>query len=298
MKNTIGVYIGLLFLLVNVSFAQSYITYPLNLGDYWQYEKIYLNEYYSYEVVGDTTFLSNGLTYKILQSGTGGKSYKRFFEDKVYNYYTSSEEEELIYDFTLQPGDTVAIYIFQNDSLIITLEIIKYTYLFGLDRKQWVFLWDIPNLMNEEMTFTITDGICQTSFSNMYEQHDLIGAIINGTTYGTIVSTDNDIDDFPRKFILSQNYPNPFNPTTTINYHIPDLPAGRQGLSFVTLKVYDVLGNEIAILVNEEKPLGSYEVDFNATGLPSGIYFYKLKVYPANGGAGSFVETKKMVLMK
>ena len=77
---------------------------------------------------------------------------------------------------------------------------------------------------------------------------------------------------------------NPFNPTTTIKYQIPEL-------SFVTLKVYDVLGNEIATLVYEEKPVGSYEVDFNAIGLPSGIYFYKLQ-------AGSFVETKKMVLMK
>ncbi len=62
-------------------------------------------------------------------------------------------------------------------------------------------------------------------------------------------------------------------------------------LSFVTLKVYDVLGNEITTLVNEEKPVGSYEVGFNAAELPSGVYFYRLIT-------GSFVETKKMVLMK
>jgi hypothetical protein len=85
-------------------------------------------------------------------------------------------------------------------------------------------------------------------------------------------------------FALSQNYPNPFNPSTTIKYDLPER-------SFVTLKVYDVLGNEIETLVSEEKPLGRYEVDFNATELPSGIYFYKLQ-------AGSFVETKKMVFMK
>jgi len=88
----------------------------------------------------------------------------------------------------------------------------------------------------------------------------------------------------PNQFNLSQNYPNPFNPTTTIKYQIPEL-------SFVTLKIYDVLGNEITNLVNEEKSAGSYEVDFNATTLPSGIYFYKLQ-------AGNFVETKKMVLLK
>jgi len=88
----------------------------------------------------------------------------------------------------------------------------------------------------------------------------------------------------PWVYLLSQNFPNPFNPTTTIKYQIPEL-------SFVTLKVYDVLGNEIATLVNEENSNGSYEVEFNATTLPSGIYFYRLQ-------AGSFVDTKKMVLMK
>jgi hypothetical protein len=66
----------------------------------------------------------------------------------------------------------------------------------------------------------------------------------------------------------------------------------------VILKVYDVLGNEIATLVKEEKPAGKYEVEFDGANLTSGVYFYQLKVYPANGGASSFVDTKKMVLMK
>ncbi len=70
------------------------------------------------------------------------------------------------------------------------------------------------------------------------------------------------VDDFR----LFQNYPNPFNPNTKIKYQISDL-------SFVTLKVYDVLGNKIATIVNEEKPVGSYEIEFNATTLPSGVYF-------------------------
>jgi hypothetical protein len=97
---------------------------------------------------------------------------------------------------------------------------------------------------------------------------------------------------------LFQNYPNPFNPSTTINFQITEL-------SFVKIKIYDVLGNEISTLVNEVKPSGIYQVEFNTVGhsgefrnLPSGIYFYQLKVYPASGGAGSFVETKKMTLLK
>jgi hypothetical protein len=87
-----------------------------------------------------------------------------------------------------------------------------------------------------------------------------------------------------KEFHLSQNYPNPFNPSTKISWQSPVS-------SHQTLKVYDVLGNEIATLVNEEKPAGNYEVEFNASMLSSGIYFYKLQ-------AGSFVETKKIVLIR
>jgi hypothetical protein len=64
------------------------------------------------------------------------------------------------------------------------------------------------------------------------------------------------------------------------------------------LKIYDVLGNEVFTLVDEYKPAGKNEVEFKASDLPSGIYFYQLKVYPSNGGAGSFIKTKKMILLK
>ena len=83
---------------------------------------------------------------------------------------------------------------------------------------------------------------------------------------------------------LFPNYPNPFNPVTTIRFTISEQ-------TFTTLKVYDVLGTEIATLVNQEQLAGEYEVEFNGTGLPSGIYFYRLQT-------GSFFEMKKMVLMK
>lgn len=88
----------------------------------------------------------------------------------------------------------------------------------------------------------------------------------------------------PQTFYLFQNYPNPFNPSTVINYQIP-----KSGL--ITLKVYDVLGREVAILVNGEKPAGNYEVEFNGSRLSSGIYFYRIQ-------AGDYVSAKKMILMK
>lgn len=116
--------------------------------------------------------------------------------------------------------------------------------------------------------------------------------------YNTVTSVNNDISTIPNEFSLSQNYPNPFNPTTKIKYAVPSeetLYANRSTTYAtslrVTLKVYDVLGKEITILVNEEKPAGSYEVEFNATGLSSGIYFYQLN-------AGSFTKTKKMILLR
>ena len=91
---------------------------------------------------------------------------------------------------------------------------------------------------------------------------------------------------------MEQNYPNPFNPSTKIKYTIPNVETHRDAsLQMVTLKVYDVLGNEVTTLVNEEQSAGNYEVEFNASELSSGIYFYKLQ-------AGIFMETKKMSFLK
>lgn len=95
----------------------------------------------------------------------------------------------------------------------------------------------------------------------------------------------------PINFMLEQNYPNPFNPTTTIRYSIPDITRNEAKNLFVSLKVYDILGNEVATLVEEEKPAGQYVVEFSGADLPSGIYLYRLK-------ADTFSETKKLILMK
>ncbi len=88
----------------------------------------------------------------------------------------------------------------------------------------------------------------------------------------------------PLQYSLEQNYPNPFNPSTTIEYNLP------QG-GFVTLKVYNILGKEVATLVNEQIDAGKHKVDFDASGPNSGVYFYKIE-------SGSFVGTKKMILLK
>ena len=112
---------------------------------------------------------------------------------------------------------------------------------------------------------------------------------------GEPVYSENTDNNFPEEFELYQNYPNPFNPSTKIKFTIPNVIAsGAKQSQLVTLKVYDVLGNEIATLVNEEKPAGNYEVEFNATGLPSGIYFYQLKAEKFTNS----IEANELLQMK
>ena len=109
--------------------------------------------------------------------------------------------------------------------------------------------------------------------------------------YDTRVSVRESESPLPTEFFLSQNYPNPFNPKTVIRYQIPLNKGGERGM-FVTLKIFDVLGREIATLVNnEERNAGKYSVEFDASKLPSGIYFYRLQTEKE-------VAFKKMLLLK
>lgn len=132
------------------------------------------------------------------------------------------------------------------------------------------------------------DGNCYLTgaFNGPTELGNFI--LIGGGFVAKIGNTASEIytkkDGLPHNFDLSQNYPNPFNPTTTISYQLPLR-------SYVTLKVYDILGSEVATLVNKNETTGNYSVNFNASNLSSGIYFYQLKV-------GDNVQTRKMILLK
>lgn len=117
---------------------------------------------------------------------------------------------------------------------------------------------------------------------------------------GLIMSTNDNstgikkiVTEIPRNFNLHQNYPNPFNPVTKIKFEIPKygFPTGTFGNDKIVLKVFDILGKEITTLVNEKLQPGTYEVIFDGTNLPSGVYFYQLR-------AGDFSETKKLILLK
>ncbi|MEE9432416.1 MAG: family 10 glycosylhydrolase [Melioribacteraceae bacterium] len=100
---------------------------------------------------------------------------------------------------------------------------------------------------------------------------------------------DENAQNIPTEFVLSQNYPNPFNPTTTIQYSIPVANFGSS--TNIVLKVYDVLGQEVATLINQQQKPGNYKINFDAKNLTSGIYYYSINT-------GSFVQTKKMIIIK
>jgi photosystem II stability/assembly factor-like uncharacterized protein len=133
----------------------------------------------------------------------------------------------------------------------------------------------------------------RTTLSRIYFRDEQTGWVIgpNGLIMRTvngggpdISGINNDKNDLPNTFFLSQNYPNPYNPTTKINYSIA---SGTH----VSIRIYDILGKVVSTLVNEHKEPGNYKVYFNGSGMPSGIYFYRIE-------AGDFSETRKMILLK
>lgn len=162
-------------------------------------------------------------------------------------------------------------------------------YVSGVDINNGDSLFMFTVKWNQNANSNSIMGICADSSGNFYiTGDDFTGSgpitchvrkYYYDTLTGIIV-----INETPEVFSLSQNYPNPFNPTTKINFSIP-----KQG--FVTLKVYDMLGKEVATLVNETKFAGNYSVDFNGSNLPSGTYFYRIET-------DDFSDVKKMILVK
>ncbi len=173
---------------------------------------------------------------------------------------------------------------------------------------QTPFFWDgVSNLLvevcfnNSSYTSNTTVNASSASGKNLHQHSDLssgdgcVGITTPGSTYtqrpnisiwlgtGPVGITGNGAN-LPEKFDLGQNYPNPFNPVTKINYAIPEQ-------SFVTVKVFDMLGREVAVLINEQKSAGYYSIDFDASALSSGVYIYKMK-------AGYYENIKRMVVIK
>ncbi len=181
-----------------------------------------------------------------------------------------------------------------NDYILVGARNATASYIFNYDGIEWK---QYSKISPEDISNNKSYG-CSVS---MEGGNLLVGACeanANGSASGAaffyndigIVEVEIDKLNIPKEFLLSQNYPNPFNPSTTIKYQIPKVVSGFS-LSNVTIKVYDILGREVATLVNEEQQSGYFEVKFNSNYLSSGVFYYQLR-------SGSFVETKKMIHLR
>ncbi len=295
-------------------YAQSNADYfPWKTGDMWEYTLYYWPEIDTLQtiVIDDSTdeagniyttyfslainpiepppvLLTDTLVYKIDSSLY---VYHRYFDFNygqwinVYRLNGSAGDKWVMWDYSTVGG--VGYEMAKIDS-------IKDVSLLGLNTKLMYmsYFWEYYDGTDTIRLYRHYDQLAKgfgfyfRGGAELDAQMYLHGAVINGVLYGdtTVVSVENIIAGMPINFELEQNFPNPFNPATKIRYEIPER-------SFVTLKVYDVLGNEVVTLVNEEKSAGDYEVEFNGTSFPSGIYFYRLQ-------ADSYVKTKKMILLK
>ncbi len=283
---------------------ENYGWLPLSISNLWVYENYYyengIPEFigYSWNIIDDEIVLSNGKKYfRMLQrriSGTIDTLFLRLDSLTAVIYaYDENSGEDLVYEnLSGELGDTVCYEYNQAWGCQVVQSEEEFS-LWGLN----TYLKKLfPSSPGWGCDHSLVKGIGIYDYGCgdlIYFSSKLFGCIINGTVYGdtTVVSVEDEIPDLPTKFYLSQNYPNPFNPSTTIKFTIPNVERRASSLYSTTLKVYDVLGNEVATLVNKELLPGEYEVEFNAEGLPSGVYFYRLT-------AGSYSSTKKLLLLK
>jgi hypothetical protein len=257
------------FVYTSLSFSQGY--YPLQVGNQWDYGEInpqtpgqyqYL---YSDRIVGDTT-MSNGKTYFVLQEGSN-KQFLRQSGSIAYSYI--SNRDSVLYDFTLQQGDT-ALYL-QNGSYYTLITVsVGQGQILGRSLKTWSFVKTTNTSTDGGSVVTIADSLGRTYLfvDGGYDEY-LMGAIIQGIKYGTVTQVNPQKEIYPTEFRLFQNYPNPFNPTTTIEYSVPVL-------SEVELALYSLLGKKIVVLYHGIQEPGTHLARLDASKLASGTYFVRL----------------------
>ncbi|MBK8552310.1 MAG: SBBP repeat-containing protein [Ignavibacteria bacterium] len=226
-------------------------------------------------VTGDISGSQGSRDYATLKYNTGG------IQQWVAIYSGTDFSDDYAHSIALD--DLGNVYVTGGSDLSLNNEdyaTIKYN---STGDSQWVAIYNGPANSNDWASSIALDGI-----GNVYVTGSSIG-IGTSSDYATIKYSQSTgivhvSSEVPEKFSLFQNFPNPFNPVTNLEFGISDL-------GFVSLKVYDILGKELATLVNEKLSPGKYKAEFDGSGLPNGVYFYRLT-------AGEFTETKRMMLIK
>lgn len=257
--------------------------YPLAVGNQWSYHYIsrggnpipcYPNNQYNYiiTITGDTVF--NGHKYYKFSNGD-----RLRIDSTSMNVYKFLGAGECLIDSLLAKKNSQVnsceLWGVVNDTNMVSFA--------GENRRSF----NISGIgYSKRLMYGIGiyfHGGCELG-SGFDKQ--LNGCIINGVQYGQMLGLNNISNELPAQFSLSQNYPNPFNPVTKIKFDISGSSETQTLLS-----VYDVLGREVTVLVEQQLQPGTYEADWDASAYPSGVYYYKLE-------AGSYKETKKMILIK
>ncbi len=270
------------------------VWYPLHIGDKWEYYDAYYG-YSQVEIIGDT-LMPNGKNYFI--HTLYDRKYQRVDSNRyvmVYNEY-AADSEYVRFDLLAVKGDifnlatskTGGYYGYgvyetgddRNNFLEMELDWKEY-------REVYIDTTVIPKdtIWNEIVDSywpRITKGLGVSSYA--FDLEALVGAVINGVGYGTLVDIEKN-SDVVYNFQLYQNYPNPFNPTTVISYSIPQP-------DYVTLKIFDLLGNEIQTLVDKYQTSGQHKIHFNGEKLASGVYVYCLIT------GNNFITSRKLLLLK
>jgi len=259
------------------------------------------------EVISSVPNTVLGTNWRIGRFMGGSPSFHGNIDEVIVHTLALSEQE--IWDLYLATTTAPTLLYPNNNSTINTLTplldwdslatAINYQLLFGTDS---AFNNVILSETVAQSNFQIANGLLTTNTDYYWKVRTIndggIGPWSEVFNFDVNLSGVEDEGQLPTEFALMQNYPNPFNPSTRIQYQVAIA-------SQVTLKVYDVLGNEVATLVDEYKPAGIYEVEFNTSSgisnLVSGIYFYQLLVsalQSKDGKAGEYIQTKKMLLLK
>lgn len=255
--------------------------FPLSIGNLWEYS-LYIAppftlQYYTFSVVGDT-LMPNGREYRKCNGGIEYVLWTPVYiridssTGTVWQYDSSRASETKWDSLRARPGDRQFGGVTFSSNVVFGVSTPVRTRTLG-----YQLLYQMAYGIGL-ITASYTDLDAPVYFSK------LVYAKINGKEYGTFLSLPPMVPTFPGNISLSQNYPNPFNPATTIRYALPQR-------SNVTLSVYNTLGQWVATLVDGSEEAGYHEVRFDAGGLASGIYFYRLM-------AGDYVATKKLVVLR
>ncbi len=271
--------------LYSVSDGTGYVTGPNNYGDVGKYQRFDINQqatlkeiriYFGQQQINGSADNINVVVRSVGASGAP--------EDMLYSTVVSTNDIDIS-----SPG------VKYNEFIVNPQAAVNSSFFIGVE-------W--PGSTDDEFAIIVDSSSQGEGAKRAWEKwsdgtyHDIhtawsgldvdlwIAAVILTTT-----GTEEEIG-VPAEYQLSQNYPNPFNPSTTIKYSLPEN-------GYVTLKVYDLLGKEKAVLYNGARSAGVYETEFKAASLPSGIYFYRLQIFDAkNLFSEKFSETKKLILLK